>query len=782
MKNHATTSVILYRTAKSFKKGSFFYKLLGVILLSTILFSAISLGTMRYVNQIMLDRETQAQISYMDYNIKLINGNMAKIYNMIRSMTIDTDMTGKLDGYTRLGMNYYEITGIKQIFNKLSTARLDGDNLVGMFIYVDKDDYVVTDTGVMDASLFFNLRFEEKADAWPALMQGRQSMRIEPMEIHYGATTTHGICIVNTLYSKMRKIGALVVAINPEGLNDSSVFADFTRDRPVCLMDESGKVIANLSGHDPSVFSEVPELLGPKHVSQQLDGYLVQTEKTSVAGLYLAVMTPTELITGSISPVFDLTAVIIGATFLVGVILSLVLSQRIYKPVLRLLELLRGIKSPSGRVLRSEFDIIERNVAGILKNYEHMERAVVDSTPLLLEAIFKKIIAGEREYDAIGALLQELSIEFKEGLYLAVAVRVQCPQRTQQEMEYFLSAGLRKLIRRHLDDNVISMFRMSEDTLAVVLYLQDESALPRVAQRCDCMHAGVLDEMGAITCAIGVGNPYSDPYDIGKSYRNAAQTLENSRVGSAQAVLVYDPEAGDPAAHDEPVIPNDLENRLFQYIMSGNGPMAVELAQSTLNRNYSLGISVAAYNKLLAALQGYARRIYDAMDDSGREAVAFTDLQLTDNRDIDWASRVVLGNYNAIAGYYGIAGSADLIGRIVGYIDENLHRDIYLDEIAGAMGLTPNYITRYFRKQKGINFKYYVNAKRIEKAKRLLSETGTMVKSIAELCGFNSSKRFIATFTKFVGATPIEYRRRCMPSNANSSDSSSNTGVNGCAV
>ncbi len=765
MKRHATTSAILYRTAKSFKKGSFFYKLLGVILLSTILFSAISLGTMGYVNRIMLERETQAQISYMDYNIKLINGNMAKIYNIIRSMTIDTDITGKLDGYTRLSMDYYEITGIKQIFTKLSTSRLDGNNLVGMFIYVDKDEYVVTDTGVMDASLFFNLRFAENADAWPELMQGRQSMRIEPMDIYYGANTSHSICIVNTLYSKMRKIGALVVAINPAGLSDSSAFADFTRDRPVCLMDESGKVIANLSGHDPSVFSEVPALLGPKRVSRQLDGYLVQAEKTAVAGLYLAVMTPTNLITGSISPVFDLTAVIIGVTFMMGVILSLVLSQRIYRPVLRLLDLLRGIESPSGRVMRSEFDIIERNVAGILKNYEHMERAVVDSTPLLLEAIFKKIIAGERERDTIGALLQELSIDLREGLYLAVAVRVQCPQRAQQEMEYFLSAGLRKLIRRHLDDTVISMFRMADDTLAVILYLQDESALPRVAQRCACMHTGVLDEMEAVTCTIGVGNPYCDPYDIGKSYGNAVQMLDRSRVGSAQTVLVYDPEAGDSAAHDEPVIPNDLENRLFQYIMSGNGRMAMELAQSTLNRNYSLGISLAAYNKLLAALQGYARRIYDAMDESGREAVAFTDLQPADNRDIDWASGVVLGNYGAIAGYYDIAGSADLIGRIIGYIDENLHRDIGLDEIASAVGLTPNYVTRYFRKQKGINFKYYVNAKRIEKAKRLLSETGTMVKNIATLCGFNSSKRFIATFTKFVGATPMEYRRRCMPSN-----------------
>ena len=41
----------------------------------------------------------------------------------------------------------------------------------------------------------------------------------------------------------------------------------------------------------------------------------------------------------------------------------------------------------------------------------------------------------------------------------------------------------------------------------------------------------------------------------------------------------------------------------------------------------------------------------------------------------------------------------------------------------------------------------------------LLTETNKTEKNISMLCGYNSSKQFIAMFVKKVGMTPIQYRK-----------------------
>ena len=86
--------------------------------------------------------------------------------------------------------------------------------------------------------------------------------------------------------------------------------------------------------------------------------------------------------------------------------------------------------------------------------------------------------------------------------------------------------------------------------------------------------------------------------------------------------------------------------------------------------------------------------------------------------------------------------------------------ELKLEELAGVMALTPNCFSHLFKKLNGITVCDYINAKRIEKATRILTSGSnklTMLE-IATTCGFNNTAHFNKMFKKYRGFTPSQLK------------------------
>jgi AraC-like DNA-binding protein/mannose-6-phosphate isomerase-like protein (cupin superfamily) len=91
------------------------------------------------------------------------------------------------------------------------------------------------------------------------------------------------------------------------------------------------------------------------------------------------------------------------------------------------------------------------------------------------------------------------------------------------------------------------------------------------------------------------------------------------------------------------------------------------------------------------------------------------------------------------------------------FIHKNLHRTIYVDEMANIIGISVGYFKFWFKSKTGMPPREYVNRLKIEQAKiDLLSSSS--VTEVAFGLGFGSSQYFAATFKKFTGSTPRSYR------------------------
>lgn len=98
------------------------------------------------------------------------------------------------------------------------------------------------------------------------------------------------------------------------------------------------------------------------------------------------------------------------------------------------------------------------------------------------------------------------------------------------------------------------------------------------------------------------------------------------------------------------------------------------------------------------------------------------------------------------------------IARIITFVQQNLSRNITIDELADLACLTKSHLIRAFRSAMGTTPLQYILEKKIQKAQNLLLSTTLSVNAIASQTGFDDPSYFIRIFKKHLGFTPREYR------------------------
>ena len=104
-------------------------------------------------------------------------------------------------------------------------------------------------------------------------------------------------------------------------------------------------------------------------------------------------------------------------------------------------------------------------------------------------------------------------------------------------------------------------------------------------------------------------------------------------------------------------------------------------------------------------------------------------------------------------------GPGELADRVVAFVSANYTRDIGIGRIAFHLGVTPNYLSTLFHREKGITFVKYLTRLRLEKARELLSVPGARVQDVARAVGYANVRHFSRLFQKQFDTHPSETPR-----------------------
>jgi len=101
-----------------------------------------------------------------------------------------------------------------------------------------------------------------------------------------------------------------------------------------------------------------------------------------------------------------------------------------------------------------------------------------------------------------------------------------------------------------------------------------------------------------------------------------------------------------------------------------------------------------------------------------------------------------------------------LVKRAVAFLQENYRRTLSRWEIAEAVGVSGDYLTRVFSRELGLTPWDYLNRYRTLQAKSLLRNTDENIACIARQVGFHDPAYFSRVFRKAVGQSPEAFREQ----------------------
>ncbi len=115
-------------------------------------------------------------------------------------------------------------------------------------------------------------------------------------------------------------------------------------------------------------------------------------------------------------------------------------------------------------------------------------------------------------------------------------------------------------------------------------------------------------------------------------------------------------------------------------------------------------------------------------------------------------------SYGTLIGEMNITNEKVLF--VCDYIASHYQENIGINVLADAAYLHPDYLSRIFKKETGINLNYYIKTYRLNQACRLLENTQQKIVTISNLVGYPNCSYFIRSFMNHFGISPEKYRQQ----------------------
>lgn len=99
-----------------------------------------------------------------------------------------------------------------------------------------------------------------------------------------------------------------------------------------------------------------------------------------------------------------------------------------------------------------------------------------------------------------------------------------------------------------------------------------------------------------------------------------------------------------------------------------------------------------------------------------------------------------------------------IVNEAINHVLNNITINLTINNIATYLSITPEYLSHHFKIVTSISLKNFINFKKIEFAKYLLSSTDLTLIEITISLGFKDQSYFSKVFKKYTGTSPSRYR------------------------
>jgi len=364
------------------------------------------------------------------------------------------------------------------------------------------------------------------------------------------------------------------------------------------------------------------------------------------------------------------------------------------------------------------------------------------------------------------AILKSLSVEEGAsseagGLNWASCEVVLVKLLARGEIEASAFAGIKKRLIEKFDLAGEGAVFSADPFLGILLKdpLERTSARGRAYR----LIAGACEEIGTDFDAAS-GGAVSEMALLRRSYEKAHSLMKRRFLFAGGRIVTSEPEIPVPAV--DATVVAELEEKLILALDAGNS----EVAEAVLRQLGASWLAAGAPEQEIKA--GFAARMSSVLSKLShirpdiREYVPTLDPELASlyaeyryDRLIAKLSSICSKVSDKLRGA-GV-GPDKQVQRMIELIQRNSSENLKLESLAEVLGYNSSYLGKLFKNATGDYFNTYLDKVRIEKAKEMLRQ-GKKVYQVAELVGYANVDYFHAKFRKYVGSSPVAYRKNAV--------------------
>lgn len=269
----------------------------------------------------------------------------------------------------------------------------------------------------------------------------------------------------------------------------------------------------------------------------------------------------------------------------------------------------------------------------------------------------------------------------------------------------------------------------------------------------------------SLKVSVGVSRSFAEWSGAGKGFAEGTQVLKyRARLGDESVLFMEElqPEAGASSPY-----PKEQAEAVLDAVKS----LELERADAALS-DFLAALSTPSvdYNDYQLSLARLLVELIRRLEEQGvslqslktQEASLLEELlAFKQPREIKaWLLEKVLVPGIALLEALSASQFKSISEEVKGMIRDAFDTDLTLEKCAVRLNYNPQYISRVFRQETGVNFADYLAAYRLDMAKKWLSEGDETITDIAVKLKYNNPANFIRYFRKMEGMTPGQYREK----------------------
>lgn len=547
-------------------------------------------------------------------------------------------------------------------------------------------------------------------------------------------------------------------------------YEDNYGDQKLYLLDSNGIVISAANkefiGKDLSIYPHISRVLNEEEGNEfrdNVDGELsiVSFLPSSIPGWRYVIVTPVQsLMSGSIL-IRRGIAVVMAFFILMGVVISLLLSKRLYKPVRSIISSWQGSDYIDRKV--DEYVVINNYLSALQHRNKYLEKRLENVWPLVKDKILLDILKGKNVMDGnIAEHLGTYGISVKFDNFVTLAAEIDdMKDMGNIDKEIFLF-GVKNIVEEIVNTEYSGFVTSNDHTVVFIMELPQAEYFLDYKRTVKYLCSEVIDSIKkymGFTVSIGVSRLHHGANELEKSYLEAMEAIKYRLLYGEQSVIFI--EDVEPTSEGINSYPYDKEKELITYIKAMDAEkvdvILDDIVSYLKNRSYNyirqFFIQLVGYLMISIYDMGYSeselfegRCVYDELDG------------LKTLKDMRQWMGCLCRDIIAFLERKHKEESKDIVIKCKNYIDEHFRdSEISLSVVAEKLYTSDSYLSRVFKEEVGMTFTEYLTLKRIEMAKHLLESTDMTMNEIAEEIGL-SLQSFMRVFKKYEQISPGQFR------------------------